>query len=269
MFKLIYANGDSFVAGDELASKKYLPEFSETYTRDEFKKIDKEKIYKRFTKSTKKFGFDEKAYRQDNYDLAFPSIISKQLQTPIINRAYSGKSNQTICASVIDDLEMEILKNYKPEEILVIVGLTEFARLKFPSKSKGNSDTTSMMMAYGSGRISQEVQEYFIRETTDKFLITDNFLSISGLIYYLDKLGISYILSDSSAYSTNLSGINFYPMNDRLRKLFPQPDVIMTSHMNKSSEKVLCMLGHYTSVIHERHADKIIELLKQKYPDKL
>jgi len=100
MTKLLYANGDSFVFGQELGGPR---------TDEDF------------------YSFSD--YQRDN---CWAGIISRKLNVDYINKSMPGGSNQRVYRTVMQDIS-ELLNIYKPHELFVLIGLTDSSRYEYYS----------------------------------------------------------------------------------------------------------------------------------------
>jgi hypothetical protein len=177
MIKMLYANGDSMTEGSELGNAK--------------------------------FNYDEKKYGPGSYRTAphmtkehaehmetnsYPYVLKKILGIENhINAAMGGSSNRRIVRTTIADVEA-LLKTYKPEEILVVIGWSAADRFELYNEghysqiipgyavSSMFSNRKKKIVVYDN-LINSEFHEVFIRHT----------LEIIALKNYLESKGIKHL----------------------------------------------------------------------------
>lgn len=101
--KIIYANGDSWTAGD-IVDPELFPDQPWHVNHPE-----------------------NAAYRLPK---VWPHKLGAKLGVEVINNSIAGASNDTVLRSSINDL-IDLLKKYKPEEILVLIGWSSPERKDF------------------------------------------------------------------------------------------------------------------------------------------
>ena len=102
-FKTLYTNGDSWTAGDIVDPELF---------GDNLSKVNDP---------------DNKPYRLPR---VWPHKIGKELNIEVINNSHAGGSNDRIFRSTVNDI-LGLLKNNKPEDLLVIIGWSSPERKDF------------------------------------------------------------------------------------------------------------------------------------------
>lgn len=267
MKKIIFCNGDSFMAGDELAMSEFYPEFSALRSCNDFT-IPSDKQQEKWREHTiadlPKFF----QYREKCKTYAYPNIIASELNIPVINKAVGGQSNQAITSITYEYLEEKLLKEYNPAEILVVCHLTSFHRIKVPNYQDTNTDdsSTTVLLTYKQPKYD-EVRKFFLEHASDRYLLADTAMHIFGLIKYLEARGIDYILTDSSLYRRNVEAYKFTHSKEQIDLLpIPDPDYFMDHYINfQANELCMCQLGHYSKVIHDRFGKFLASKIKELY----
>lgn len=115
MKKILLCDGDSWTAGHFVN-----PKFKNLFDRGEISEMDK---------------------RNDGYRLpkVWPYKLGKLLNRDVVNIASAGSSNDTIVKRTIENV-LKYLKNYKAEELFVIVGWSSPERKDFYFKGDWNGD---------------------------------------------------------------------------------------------------------------------------------
>ena len=102
-FKTLYANGDSWTAGDIVDPDLF---------GDDLSKVNDPK---------------NKPYRLPR---VWPHKIGKELGIEVINNSHAGSSNDRIFRSTVNDI-LGLLLNNKPEDLLVVIGWSSPERKDF------------------------------------------------------------------------------------------------------------------------------------------
>jgi len=262
-FKIIYTNGDSYAAGDELGYSKYFPEMATLVQFGADVKVNPANAELWSTLTTNTNGKYD-LYLKECKRLAYTAKVSSLLDIPSINLAKGGRSNQESIALTIDYLENRLLRIYQPEEILVILGVTGFERYRVPYE-KDVSGSTSMMLNYPSKDVTK-VYEYYVMNHNNKYIISDVATHFTAGMLYFEKKGISVVLVDSQMFSKSRQHLAA-AYNDALINLIPKADMDMST-LIKPGEYCRHLLGHYSEIIHERTAETLSAVIKEKFKDK-
>lgn len=132
---LIYANGDSFIAGVELADD-LIPDYPGTLPYNA--PAEKTSKSQDWIKKTYTDGNRLSEYRKSildklvetEHERSFPSTLGKILNCQVINHAYGGSSIERIVRTSISDL---IKLKDKHEKIFAFIGTTEISRFEVAS----------------------------------------------------------------------------------------------------------------------------------------
>ena len=129
--KIIYCNGDSFVAGDELADHEFFddhPGLLSVSDSNEKKRIAAE--WRRKSCRTRD-GETNRKLRELERIKAFPNRLQEITGIPVINDAVGGASFERIARTTITSL-IDLKNEYS--EITAIIGLTCPDRFEIPSR---------------------------------------------------------------------------------------------------------------------------------------
>jgi len=181
----------------------------------------------------------------DNYRLpkVWPHKLATKLGVKSMNTAVAGSSNDGIVRRVIDNV-LNLLKNYEPQEIKVVIGLTSPERKDFYHK-KDNDYGWDVLYPLDSSELSEErslfkkvyssiywnKEEYISRYLQSVFLI-HQFLKYKGIdhtffnAFYQDndgKFGFdlhsSIDLLEASMSRSYLKHLNIYSLIDVYREI--------------------------------------------------
>ena len=265
-FKIIYTNGDSYAAGDELGYSKHFPEMATLVQYGLDLKEHKDhtstmEVWKKLTVNTKG---NYQSYLKECTRLAYTAKVSSLLDIPSINLSKTGRSNQEIIALTIDYLENRLLNIYKPEEILVILGLTGFERYRVPYESEV-SGSTSIMLNYPKPE-NNKLYEYYVMNHNNNYVISDIATHFTAGMLYFEKKGISVVLVDSGMFSKSRKYLAA-AYNNALFTLIPEAELDMSTLVQKG-EYCRHLLGHYSEIVHERTAEALSAVIKEKFKDK-
>jgi len=176
-FKTLYANGDSWTAGDIVDPELF---------GDNLSKVNDP---------------DNKPYRLPR---VWPHKIGKELNIEVINNSHAGASNDRIFRSTINDIT-NLLKTNKPEDLLVVVGWSSPERRDFFYKWH-EQDTGEWECLY-PGELEhwtserKELLDFYKLYVTNHWypeeFITRHCLNNISLHYFLKGLNIKHIFFNS------------------------------------------------------------------------
>ena len=206
--KLIIAGGDSFTAGDEVAADIIVPGYTSHTRPVQFPLSNSKKMMelrKKFNNELLRLGSEVKAmYRKQCLSLAWPAYLEKLTGIPVINVADFGISNHEIVHRIITRY-LEYLKQYKPEEILVLMMLSSPARIGFPKSNIIEPDFE--IARYHSGMINHEetrpknlINTEWFKTHNDWDMLWSSFAQINGLITFMNKKGSNINLYTSGLW---------------------------------------------------------------------
>jgi len=253
-YKLLYTNGDSFAAGEELALPDLYPDIAELYTTTEF--------YQKITSVGRTTPPNTPEYRKRCKELCYSKTVADSLGIDIVNDALGGQANQVTVASTFMRLESDLLTRYNPEDIFVIINLTGFDRMKLPNKD-AEFKCQSFMLNYPYPG-SSSVHDFLIREVVDEYSIVDNLIHINFLKNYLESKKIQHLFVDSVLYERSMANTRKTIKHLlHTKTMMVKPSMAMISEFAFANEKVVHTNGHYSQVIHDRFAAKIVDYIKK------
>jgi len=188
MYDYIYANGDSFTAGRDLADFLYVPGYPlQTFTS-----------WQKNIKYVEKQGYEylKKQGQSINQHIAplerrmsFVAKLSELTDVPYWNNAISGNSTANIALNTYKDL-LYIAERRKGQKVLVLIGLTNAGRLWFPNPT--NPSNTLIINRITGFKYKEEkiISEWFVKHSThtDLLLIMSN--QLNGIITFCENLDL-------------------------------------------------------------------------------
>ena len=253
MKKILYSNGDSFVAGMEC------------------------------------LGDDDRS--EGNKQFAFPKIIADALNCQLyINNSYNGATNNFIFNQTIFDLLELEQQGYKPSEIFVVVGFTSLYRIDIDGQSWFNKlagfdlnsekmqgdlpveyiDHKLLFVNPSAALIAQDLQ------TNEKFSLGDDVIPfctqylwtdevqvpnqearLIALHSFLKSKGYDHIFVNTCQEIKNTKYVdmtckNFYYLN--YTSMYEFGSVEYPTEIKKSN--------HFTPLVHKKYAEKLIDYIK-------
>ena len=174
---LIYANGDSFTAGEGLSDSIFFKEYPGDTTSS---KIDYTKV-NQWTQQRKKISSENQLVQElidSNFSKAYPAVLGKKINAEVINNAQGGSSMFGIYYRTVYD----ILKLKKQNKIpnIVIIGLTSEERLTiFNRKSVEHNPRTwsnyitgsAFTRSWSSDTLRKYVKAFWKQNETDDMLV--------------------------------------------------------------------------------------------------
>jgi len=172
--KRIHTFGCSFTAGDELIDHIIFSSLGTMQEVDEFKymygsKFEEQFKYNILPEWKNEYGaIDYPRKCQEQKKFAWPAILGKLLNTPMINHAEPGSSNELIFLT----LEKELAAGNIRADDLVIIGLTSPNRLSYFNPYKEDKLETYHPFSDGQSRFSKSfTREYLETVMTKKFMM--------------------------------------------------------------------------------------------------
>lgn len=267
-YDLVYINGDSFSAGDGLYLKKTLDprgdqkffhEYSKIYSKRDFiqKNLDIEFINSRKNEYIHRIK-NLKSYDDREKALSFSGKIKDRSGIEVINSSVRGSGLGEIAFSTIIDLE-KLKRTYSVEKVFVFIMLTSVVRQiipRTPNVSYLHRDYSTILPNFKWGSKNDLLMHDIIFSTaSDTYLALNAFLSISGLLKYLEDNKFKYCLLDSDLYST---GLELLDKTDLKKDIFPKPDWNIFKDFTWD-DKVFLGCGHFSEEMHDIIAQKLIK----------
>lgn len=179
MYDLIYANGDSFASGRDLAEKHYWPE-ARLLSWEEWQKEHNEMV-----KRVEKWGIKnnttmDKTLYPIERNLAYSAQLGRIARVKTINKSTSGAGMTHICMETLKDLN-ELKNEYK--KILVLIGLTSPGRIWFPREDKpGFPNTIILGRQTGfKNKFEKQISDHWIENTDRTDLYVNMALNLLGV----------------------------------------------------------------------------------------
>jgi hypothetical protein len=249
----IYANGDSFTRGSELANyllPKYpgntsTPVNSAQLVRNERWLWYMRKHHQDLIKTT----------LEKEITLAYPQKVANKLGVECYNNAYGGSSIDRIARTTVTDLAG--LKNEK-KDIVAIIGTTSIFRMELPGELRtwhcGQPTVTNDQKI-------KPVTDYYIKYYSEYHATTNYY---KNLIFIRDFCKLNHIRLILVDVSHNDIEIDNEPDND-LKNLKQYLDLKYDFDISRIAHQVggdiFCPCGHFTESVHDRLAEEIVKIL--------
>ena len=247
----VYANGDSFTAGDELASE-ILPGFpgntpyTDLSTAANFKWLDS--VYRSHPDIIP-------VYFKESRRRAYPQKIGDSLKCEVFNNAQGGASMEYIVRTSILDL-LNLKNTHK--DIVALIGTTQPSRIDLPLP---NNRWQSVQIGHKfPDEIPIVFNKYYLRNYTDYHALTNYY---KNLIHIQDFCKVN-----------NIRLIFVNVMNDpvvapednievtRLKSYVKDYDFDMGEIARQTVQgDVLAPCGHFTEIVHNKLAEEIAKTL--------
>ena len=278
--KCIYTNGDSFVAGTELADE-LLPGYpganNYPWGSDKHEK-DKQWYFDTFKENTESLQIrldkGQEILRLE-YERAFPAKMKQKLGIEVINHAVAGSSMDRIARTAIYDL-LKLKKQYK--NIIAIIGTTHCARFEVASCEKmyfnplgQHTAWTSLSTNYKlpfSNQLFDDMITYQYKYS-DTYHFVMNYLKNAILIKYFCKahnIKLYWVTTNNKIEDDIAIMDEEYRDLDDVKQMYIDANIkpIIRMHDIAATLKtgVLCPSGHYSEKVHEYIANELITKLK-------
>jgi hypothetical protein len=279
MVMQLYCNGDSFVAGVELADE-ILPGYPGLLTWPPYtKQHEQHKIWLQSAHATGLVNRDKmKEIEKLELERAFPNKVSALTGIRVINRAMPGSSMDCIVRNSL--VELYNLKKENPNEnIIALVGTT------YPGRREVSNDTPNRTDRYlrsqdwvcvsgtysnaGESEYLSNMRKYQVMYDTQYHQMINFYKNIVLLQDFckLNDITLHWvashdnILTDSwpmTGYEDRLD-INMLMEYAKLEYIVDMKKIVETEFVGK---QVVCPGGHFAESIHQRTAEKIVDILR-------
>jgi hypothetical protein len=283
---LLYFNGDSFVAGDELGDdilNVYPGTASYPMNTTDPKSLHVRNkkwlvntntpghpLYKERVASKQKLSKLE-------FERAFPNKVHQLTQFPIINHALGGASMDRISRTTVADLCY--LRRKKPnEKIIAFIGTTYPSRTEVPAEGdkRGadphghtvNWDSISPTYQVIRTKEVENLVNYFARYQTTYHAAVNFYKNIILIQDHckLNDIQLHWIATHDNIvneYVVESDVLDQYDLFALREYANLQYSVDMKDFLPEFNfQDVLCPGGHFSEPVHERTAEKIVEILQ-------
>lgn len=279
---LIYANGDSFVAGVELGDDILVDYPGCSKPNDSSKlKNSKEWIAKTYNPEHHYFQNRQEKFQEVNrleFERAFPSILSKKYNLKTVNHALGGSSMDRIVRSSMADL---INLSQTHDNIVAIIGTTCPSRFEVPNWQEnlyndfhGHPKVWSCISStyYMSDREPAEpLIDYQIRYEKDYHMAVKFLKNIITLQDFctVNKIKLYWLSTNSDFSSFNIEPkySDFYDLRYIQKYADYKPKFSMYNLSNSEelrNKEIICPSGHYGTLLHEHLADLIYSTIRER-----
>jgi hypothetical protein len=280
---LLYFNGDSFVAGTELADD-ILPEYPgllpwppNTPQHEQHKEwLNKTNAPDIFTES---HGRGKKLLDINRLELerAFPNKVHNMTGIPVTNRAIAGGSMDNIVRNSITDL-YNLKKKNPNEQIIACVGTTYPGRWEIANDQIGNHDlhmrpqdwicVSGVYWTATDSDYMRDMRRYKAMYETDYHQLVNFYKNIVLLQDFckLNDITIHWIATFDNVL-TQPGITNKYKLRPDINALREYANLKYSVDMREIMETefvgqpIVCPGGHFGEQIHQRTAEQIVKIL--------
>lgn len=280
---MIYCNGDSFVAGVELADH-ILPEYPGLTDWVETTNKDVKHNQRNVDWITKTYDDNHplSSIRKERskdlirieYERAFPNKLQEILNIPVINRALGGASMDRIVRTTISDL-IELKKTH--DSIIAVIGTTYIGRSEIATFNEEHDlfgdicpwicITTNYKMHY-KNRDLDCLLKYKTLHDSDYHHFVNFFKNIILLQDFCksNNIKLHWISTYNNMVDYNKPIDSKYHFIKDLINLSEYANLKYTIDMRQIAcnikKEVLCPSGHYAEIVHEKTAELLIPILR-------
>lgn len=268
---LIYANGDSFTAGNELVYEDL-----DSYPGDlmEFPHDIPKEIWEWISHCEKKYRFlaNEKQYELMEKIKAYPHLVGNHLNAEIINNAKGGSSFERVARTSLLDL-LTLRKKYPDEKIVALIGIVSRGRIEIPSEDNSTQVETGwiqMQLHFESQTIDPAFKKWHLAHNSDYHM--QNVLLRDAIQLYdfckNNNINIVFVTNHEKDWEDiHLEG-NYEDIAIYEEYLFTAPIFSMrrySERCRKNGIKSYSILGHYANVVHVEMAKDIVTFIEQNF----
>ena len=280
----LYCNGDSFVSGCELADD-ILPDYPgllpwppHTKQHELHKEWLRKSHSSTFYQTPNGRGNKSSEINRLELERAFPNKVHNMTGIPVINRALSGGSMDNIVRNSITDL-YNLKKENPNKQIIACVGKTYPGRWEIANDQDGQNDLHKRPQDWIciSGIYSTDADSDYMRDMRKYKAIYEkdyhqlvNFYKNIVLLQDFCKLNditLHWVASHDNILIDNwpMTGyedrpdINMLMEYAKLEYIVDMKKIVETEFVGK---QVVCPGGHFAESIHQRTAEKIVDILR-------
>ena len=264
---LIYANGDSFTAGEGLSDSIFFNDYPGDIIDGKF---DRTKV-NQWTQQRKKIASQNQLVQElidSNFSKAYPAVLGKKINAEVINGAQGGSSMFGMYYRTVYDI-LELKKQNKIPNI-VIIGLTSEERLTiFNRKSIEHNPRTwakyitgsAFTRSWNSNTLKKYVTAFWKQNETDDMLVHYLYTCLSIKTFIKSTIDKDVLfLNTSIPFHKNKNIVEQSPLYilkeiwDTLEfdKIYTQ---ISFDTFGVKYPKLCC--GHYSELAHHDYAEYI------------
>lgn len=259
MTKILYANGDSFTAGAELALEMILPSekanlrygLSVNPLTDKVRNRHNDELAK-ITKPITSVE-DDHPYTVECRNRAWPHKLAKAINYDVaINSAKPGEGNGYISYTTIEDIS-QLLENHSAENIFAVIMLTGIDRICIPFYNR----TVTVMLGWDTeDELMSQFRELYLEHSSDEFLFYKSVNNVLALENFLTKNKVKHCFVDSVLFQAAMA--EYYQSHKVIANTLPQIKYSMWDILSKNPEKQYMLYGgHFSEEVHEIFANQI------------
>lgn len=253
---LIYANGDSFTAGDELTLDK-LPDYPGNLSS---RIIDNPK-YNRWLEELRESNPSLVQHVISMQDTrAYPAELGKLLKCGVINKAIGGSSNDRIVRTSIHDLLL--LKKIEPDIVALIGFSAPGCREELPMPGD-EWIQVQLINSFNITDLLQGYQTYKLTVESDYHKYSFLYRNIIQMQNFCKTLNIPVIFV-SSGYSFE-ANYKLLDKHEDLKLYYEHITATTYSLLNAAIkiDKPYSIFGHYSKDVHVEAANQLLDLVKR------
>ena len=278
--KFLYFNGDSFVKGVELGDD-LIPEHPGYFTSLEAIT----KPAKLWMKNTYDMNHTYGKYRQNNLTQIYQSEHEKSFATKVhkfsnisfLNKALGGSSLDRIVRTSISDLHY--IKKNNSQQVYAFIGTTDIFRSELPSEDSDgvdlygfNNDWHSIATRYSTDNepnLLKSVREYKVRYEKNYHALVKFYLNVILLqdFCYKNDIKLFWVQSNEDILTDIIVESNYETRPELLwLKEYANFQYLLSmkhSALELCNEPAYCVSGHYSEIVHDHMAQKIINILEK------
>ena len=249
MSTVVYANGDSFTAGSELAAD-LLPGFPGNTVNPPIAAMTRVKNERWYNRIHQEHGHLMEHYIKQSTLRAYPQKVGNILDCEVFNNALGGSSMDRIARTTISDL-IKLKKEHT--NIVAVIGTTDIHRIELPNENK----------AWASGQpahnvsIFAPVYQFYVKYSSSYHALSNYYNNLISIQDFCKVNNIRLILLDAMSHTDIIKDEELTHLVEYVRPY----DIDMSKIAQTTSGEVYAPLGHYTEIVHDRIAEEIVKIL--------
>jgi hypothetical protein len=265
---ILYFNGDSYVAGTELADPYFFPSITHKFKEMPNKRPSSNLTELKSLLEIKKTISLEKIYQVEK-EKSFPGKVCSSTGIETINAGKAASSLDRIARRTIEDL---LVLKKKEKKIVAFIGITEPSRFEFPNPLNNNETDFWECLIPGYGFIDKfklvnPVLKYKAVYEKDYHLISRMVRNLIYIKSFCLANSIDFYFVDTWSFDLEKYK-DLISKNNRLSDMIEYLDLKFLFKMSNFIENVklpYCLGGHFTEEVHEITANFLSDFLIEKY----
>lgn len=252
--RVIYANGDSFTAGSELAADM-LPGFPGNTSKPPTP-VQNIKNSKWLSVVYHKYSHLIPSYLAESRQRAYPQKIGDALNCKVVNNAQGGASMDCIARNTISDL-LNLKNDHK--DIVAIIGTTQIYRLEIPIE---NNQWESVQVGHGfPNRLPDSFEKYYVKNYSVYHAFTNYYKNLIQIQNFCKVNDIRLIFVNFMYDSIPEDDIEETKKIIQLKNYLKEYDFNMSKIAHGMVGDIFAPCGHFTEIVHTNLAKEIVKTL--------